>query len=111
MLRLIQCCLVTALVIVALVGCEGKTPAEKPAEKASGTPTAAALTVLAKADAVDGTTDKVVGKCLTCSLGMDGKAEHAATYGEYTLHLCKDGCKKNFEADPEKALASVKIPE
>ncbi len=35
-------------------------------------------TVLAKADAVDGTTDKVVGKCLMCGLGMDGKADCAA---------------------------------
>ena len=71
---------------------------------------AESLAQLAAADAVDGTTDKVVSKCLTCNLGMDGDAAHTATAGDYKLHLCSDHCKAGFEKDPAGALAAVKIP-
>ena len=71
-------------------------------------PTAAALAALEKADAADGTSDKLVTRCLPCNLSMAGKAEHASKYGEYTVHLCSDHCKAYFERDPEKVLASLK---
>ncbi len=75
---------------------------------AATTPSAAALAALAKADAADGTTDKVVSTCTMCMLGMAGKAEHTATYGEYTLHFCSNQCTTAFEKDPEKALLRLK---
>ncbi len=95
---------------IGLCGCstDGQGGADKAdtagAEKALS---AASIAALVKADAADGKVDKVVSKCLTCGLGMDGKADHSTKVGEYVLHLCKEGCKKMVEADPEKALASL----
>ena len=68
------------------------------------------LVQLAAADAVDGTTDKVVSNCLRCGLGMAGSPEHIATAGEYKLHLCSAECKADVEKDVAAALATVKIP-
>jgi Fe-S oxidoreductase len=70
---------------------------------------AALLAAAAKADAADGTVDKVVSKCVTCMLGMEGKPEHAAAWGEYTVHLCSAECKETFTKDPEKALLALKF--
>ena len=68
------------------------------------------LVQLAAADAVDGTTDKIVSNCLLCGLGMAGSPEHTATAGEYKLHLCSVECKESFEKDAAAALAAVEIP-
>ncbi len=78
---------------------------------AAGTPSQAALVLLAKADAVDGAADKVVSKCATCMLGMDGTPELSASYGEYKLHFCSEHCKESFTKDPEQALLALKFPE
>ena len=98
--------LAAALLIVILAGC-GKDEAGK--EPAAGTPglSEASLAALAKADAADGTTDKIVSKCPTCMLAMDGKAEFSATCGDYTVHLCSEHCKESFTKDPNKALAKL----
>lgn len=74
-------------------------------------PSEAAVAMLAKADLADGTEDHVVSKCLTCSLGMDGKSAHASTFGEYELHLCSAACQKSFASDPESAVLKVKLPD
>jgi hypothetical protein len=95
---------------LSLFGCSPTGDDTAPA-KTPGSPSADALAVLAKADAVDGTTDKVVSKCVTCALGMDGSADHAVTVGNYKLHLCSDACKKKFDTDSEKALLALKVPE
>ena len=100
-----------ALILVAVAGCGEKASNETPAADSSPVPGAEVLTVMAKADGVDGTPDKVVSTCVMCMLRMDGKAEHAATYGEYTFHPCSDHCRKSFEEDPAQALLSLKIPE
>jgi YHS domain-containing protein len=71
-------------------------------------PSATTLVALDKADAADGSSDKVVAKCLSCNLSMAGKAEHASTYGEYEVHLCSTHCKAYFEKNQEKVLASLK---
>jgi hypothetical protein len=73
-------------------------------------PSAAALAALAKADAADGKVDKVVSKCLTCMLGMEGRPENAATYGQFTLHFCSNNCKEAFLSDPEKVALALKFP-
>jgi hypothetical protein len=87
------------------MGCNGQSDVQS-----SAPPSEEALVILAKADAVDGTEDKVISKCLTCSLGMDGKAEYDCTFGAYEVHLCSAGCRKHFEANPEKAVLAVNIP-
>jgi YHS domain-containing protein len=87
-----------------LMGCSGQ---EAPTAMDQTAPSAAALTALEMADSADGTSDKVVSKCPSCKLKMNGKAEHSATFGGYELHFCTDYCKESFEKDPEKALASL----
>ncbi len=109
--------LAIAFLVLAVAGCEGgnkeaSPPSGDPASTvATPQPSAAGLAVLVKADAADGAADKVVSKCLTCNLGMEGSAEHVAMLGDYKLHLCSDECKTGFEAAPEKALLALKLPE
>jgi YHS domain-containing protein len=90
--------------LVLLAGCSKST------DNVSG-PSPHALSVLAKADAFDGTADKVVSKCFACNLGMDGKPELSSKAGGYEVHFCNPDCKKSFDADPQKAILAAKIPE
>jgi YHS domain-containing protein len=69
------------------------------------------LAKLAAADALDGKTDKIVTRCPSCALKMDGSSEHTLVAHGYTLYFCTDACKERFEADTTKALADLKIPE
>jgi hypothetical protein len=95
-----------------ILGCaSGKTPAVADKSVKAAEPGAAALAALAKADAADGKVDKIVSRCLTCMLGMEGRPENAATYGEFTLHFCSKPCKEAFLNDPEKAALALKFPE
>jgi hypothetical protein len=66
---------------------------------------------LARADALDGATDQVVGKCLTCNLSMDGLEKVTSTHGGYTLRFCARGCKDRFDRDPARAVGAVRFPE
>jgi hypothetical protein len=94
-----------------MLGCaDGKTPSAADSSVKVTQPSAAALAVLAKADAADGKVDKVVSKCLTCMLGMEGRPENAATYGEFALHFCSNTCKEAFLSDPEKVALALKFP-
>ena len=52
--------------------------------------------VLAKADALDGQSDKIVSLCASCALGMDGSKEHQLHVGEYTMYFCRDDCQQAF---------------
>ncbi|MHC5209597.1 MAG: hypothetical protein ACYTG2_02640 [Planctomycetota bacterium] len=79
------------------------------AADAGGAVGAAMLAVLEKADAADGTTDKVVSNCVTCGLGMKGSADSVAKVGDYELHLCSDKCLGHFNENPETALTSLKL--
>ncbi len=63
--------------------------------------------VCAAADAADGNTDHVVARCAVCGLGMDGVAEHAATFEGYTLYFCSAECRESFEANPKAILARL----
>lgn len=85
-----------------------EAPGPSPESRAPATPTAAALAALARADAADGSTDKVVSKCVVCSLTMEGSAEHAAAYGGYSVHLCSEECREAFLKDPEGVLRALK---
>ena len=83
------------IALLTLAGCGGgdydSAEAENPeaAPDASSEPAAVAMievgpegaAMLALADAADGTSDHVVERCSGCSLGMEGKAEHALQAG------------------------------
>jgi hypothetical protein len=122
---------VTALALTS-AGCGGQTsappapeqagsrrpprPATEPTEAAAPPMTEVApaedLTAkLAAADKADGAEDHVVSKCTGCLLGMSGDRAHAVTFGEYTLHLCSEGCKQAVGADPAKAVAALPPPQ
>lgn len=66
--------------------------------------------VLAKADALDGQSDKTVSLCASCVLGMDGSKEHQLHVGEYTMCFCADHCKQAFSEDISKSVLAMKLP-
>ncbi len=106
------------LVMVAALGCENAAPSitsnAKPASAAASPnavpPSKEMLVRLQAADKLDGDEDQIVHRCYVCSLGMDGKEKHSAKFGEYTAHLCSQGCLDEFQADPAKVVAETEIP-
>ena len=108
-----------ALFLAATPGCRKEEQAGKElakeevkAEKVAEADTKAAVEAkLAAADALDGNVDKVVSKCPSCALSMDGKSEHALVTSGYTLHFCTEGCKTRFEEDTTEAILALNIPE
>jgi hypothetical protein len=101
--------LLSAFLILGCAG--GKTPSVADSNANAAKPSPATLAALAKADTADGKADKIVSKCLTCMLGMEGQPENATTYGEFTLYFCSKSCKEAFLSDPEKAALALKFPE
>ena len=109
--------LVVSLLLLMMPGCDsagpgapgGSSESREHAEAASGSAASdEILTRLAQADAADGTADKVIRKCVTCSLYMDGDAAHAATAHGYEVHLCSESCLDRFQRDPDRAVLSMK---
>ena len=96
--------LISSLALLPLLGCAAEEP-PAPAPDAGLVQAA-----LAKADAVDGTEDRVVSACLTCNLGMSGDEAHASELEGYTFHLCSEHCLKRFEEDKTKALLAARLP-
>lgn len=74
----------------------------------AATPEMAAI--LAKADALDGQSDKIVLRCASCALGMDGSKEHSVRVGDYTMYFCADDCNKAFSEDIAKSVLGLKVP-
>lgn len=105
-----------------LVGCgDTATPEKKEETKTSSTSAAVKTTPvvnvseqsmakLAAADMADGTQDKVITKCYSCALGMDGDKENSATVGEYTANFCSEACCKHFVEDADTLIAETEIP-
>jgi YHS domain-containing protein len=85
------------MITLLLLACGSTAPAGE----------ANAATVLAKADAHDGTTDHVVHECGGCGLGMPGDPAHAVKHEGYELHFCSETCKGTFEKDPKAGLAKI----
>lgn len=133
----LACCLAAAVVCAAMTGCKEDQPpqeeaaaqkapaAEKQpaAEKTVAVPKVEGLTKevaaemqvdvearLAKADAVDGTVDKVVSKCPACRLAMDGNSENSLEVSGYKLHFCTEQCKAKYAKDPTQAVLAMEIP-
>ena len=94
-----------ALAAFLVVGCTKDNPSNQQAPALTSEVTAK----LEKADAQDGTVDKVVSNCAGCQLGMPGKAEYSAKLGDYTLHLC-DHCKDKVK-NPTPIISQLKIKE
>ncbi len=93
-------CFVAFVGAVALAGCGGgqaDRPTLQPAEEA----------ILAQADALDGSADKVVANCAGCQLQMAGKAEHAITAGAYAMHFCSENCKTRFGEDLHASIQGM----
>jgi len=88
-----------------LLAC-GKSTTGKPVQAAALSPAQIEIK-LAAADAVDGHVDKVVSKCASCRLGMDGDGQYASVHAGYELHFCSAECKTRFDADPQKVIAKL----
>lgn len=65
---------------------------------------------LAKADAYDGTTDKIVSKCGNCGLGIEGSSSHALEVAGYKMHFCSQDCREHFAEDAVKAVLALEVP-
>src|SRR5262245_2993247 len=94
--------------------CGGAGCGEKPAAEAKGTPSAAQAqidAILARADQVDGTADRVVSRCPGCQLHMPGSEAHTVQMGTYALHFCSEDCKSRFGKDLEKSVLALAVPE
>ncbi len=87
-----------------LVGCTKK---EAPVVKKAPALAPEVTAKLAKADAQDGTVDKVVSNCAGCQLSMAGEARFSAKIGGYTLHLC-DSCEDKVD-NPAPIIEELKV--
>ena len=63
--------------------------------------------VLAKADAADGTTDKVVANCPGCALAMEGNPDHVLHIADHELHFCSEDCKAQFTENAVENLIAL----
>ena len=112
-------CLTLVIMLPAAPGCRKHEPVppdsakdEAKVEKDIDTDKTSAIeTKLAAADGFDGKADRVVSKCASCALGMDGSSEHALEVSGYTLHFCTEDCKARFEKDTTSAILALEIPE
>lgn len=102
--------IIAVLVLAALVYVGLNQGENKPGEKPEIQVTEAALKKLAEADKLDGKEDKVIVRCYSCALGMDGKPVYKAKAGGYTLHFCTGMCCKHFEKDAEKMIGETEMP-
>ena len=107
------------LVMAIAVGCGGQEGDTAHQAEAAGSQAAEAhggdqavhtemMTILAAADAADGTEDKVVAKCAGCKLGMDGSADYALNVEQYEMHFCGTDCKSRFAEDTEQSVMAMK---
>jgi YHS domain-containing protein len=105
--------LTLAVCVVAGLGMALTLACKKDAPPVAAAPTMSPAEVeakLAKADAYDGTTDKILSKCLTCGLGMAGKSDFSYMHHGYTLHFCSVECRTVFAKDSAKAVANLEVP-
>lgn len=117
--QLRMCCVIATVLLVGVAGC----PKEEAAETDAGSPADIAESVkseadiqaevgakLAKADLLDGNADKIVRRCASCALKMDGNEAHALKVLDYTLHFCSERCASTFAEDTTKSTLAMEIP-
>jgi|GEM_PF-2465405 len=113
------CTFLLAAIAMSTPGCSKEKEAEAPkapeasiAQKVTSTAQKAEMVaILAKADAYDGKTDKVVSKCAMCALHMNGQPKHEFEIEGYKMHFCSASCLDHCKKDPSKALLALKIPD
>ena len=125
MIHGIGACFAVAI-LLATPGCRKEEPAKETVDTVKDLAAAPAAAIeatvaeadkeaveakLAAADLFDGNTDKIVSKCPSCALSMDGKSEHALEVLDYKLYFCSEKCKTGFAKDLTKAILDLKIPE
>ena len=117
--RMMLVCVLLPAGMLSICGCSEQgspSPVASPPEAiATDAPPEVVVTpemaeVLAKADALDGQSDKIVSLCASCALGMDGSNEHALPVGEYTMCFCADDCKQAFSEDIRQSVLGMKLP-
>ena len=90
---------------------EQDEPEKEPAKDIAAQIDALIKVKLAAADRLDGKTDKIVTKCASCALSMDGKKEHSLKVDEYTLYFCTEKCKSGFAKNTTESIKSLEIPD
>ena len=112
------CCLIPTVLLLAVTACsnERESKSTTPADTAKSAtskakPTAEVEAKLAQADLLDGEADKIVTRCASCALKMDGSSDHALKVLDYTLYFCTERCAKSFAANTTKAVLALEIPE
>lgn len=111
-------CVLLGVGMLAILGCgQSGNPSSGVAQPEASTPAVSDVAVtpemadlLAKADALDGQTDKIVSRCASCALGMDGSEEHSLRVGEYTMYFCKEDCQQAFDQDVAESVLAMKVP-
>ncbi len=100
------CAVISAIVLVsaAATGCSRKG-ADKPVDAKQ------VEAQLVKADAYDGTEDKIVASCANCRFGMDGTDSHVVEAHGYKMHFCSDSCRKAFATDTDAKIVAMVVPE
>lgn len=66
---------------------------------------------LAKADALDGTSDRMIMRCAGCRLRMDGSAEHQLKVAGFKMRFCSEACKTGFAENTAEKIRNLEIPE
>lgn len=117
MKRMLLSLLSVAILATAwLTGCDKAEPAKPKAEEKSSSVSvnisapAPAEAILVSADAIDGKQDKIVSKCASCALGMDGTSEFTLQSRGYTMYFCSAACKDGFGKDIEASILAMKVP-
>ncbi len=95
---------VVAILLVSVLTACGGSSAPAPSASTAAVPDAA---LLKKADLADGVEDKVISKCPSCALGMDGDPAHAVQVDDYTLHFCSESCEMRMETAPESVIKAM----
>lgn len=67
--------------------------------------------LLARADALDGSSDHVVAYCPGCGLAMEGSADYPMHAGDYEMHFCSDSCRDRFAAHGAESIAALEVPD
>ena len=111
-MRLTAVLVLAIFVAAVVVACKKQTSestASTPAPAQTGAVSTGAEAKLAKADALDGSTDHVVAKCGMCALRMDGSEAYTSQVGDYELRFCSEGCKESFDENQEKAILALNV--
>ena len=117
--RFRACCLISGYLLAPVAGCskeeapQSTTPAARVVQTAQSDAKVEAKveTKLAKADLVDGKADKIVTRCASCALNMDGSSEHTLKAHGYTLYFCTEACAEGSAENMTESILAMKIPE